>query len=282
MNKNNNNKKVVFIGDIHGYADELKEILASYKSAKFVFLGDYIDRGPKSSEVIKLVSRQLNDGKSVALWGNHEERLENLVKNWGSNERGTGIPTFEFGTRVQLQKEFSRNELLTFLKKLKKFVELPVAGKKYFACHGGVCSKNTVRQPNDYIEGHLDEEDFGLVAKYWHEKHPDIVQVFGHRAPLKNGVLLNANVYPGVVMLDGNGYKGGELRALVVHEDGTEELVSLKCLKADQPRFKDQVPLMVPIYGSRGGCEYFVHIKGVGMRWKHPQTGQLMETNPYP
>ena len=48
------------IGDIHGCADTLQKLLAKVRAAdedaKFVFVGDYIDRGLKSKEVVGLVA----------------------------------------------------------------------------------------------------------------------------------------------------------------------------------------------------------------------------------
>jgi Calcineurin-like phosphoesterase len=51
------------IGDVHGRLDLLMDLLsqvithASGRSCKLVFLGDYIDRGPDSAEVVALVRR---------------------------------------------------------------------------------------------------------------------------------------------------------------------------------------------------------------------------------
>ena len=71
------------IGDIHGSWDKLRRLIARCeqhadgRSAKFVFLGDYIDRGPESSDVIRfLIERQSDQGDSVVtLMGNHEAMM---------------------------------------------------------------------------------------------------------------------------------------------------------------------------------------------------------------
>jgi serine/threonine protein phosphatase 1 len=47
--------RLIAIGDIHGHNDKLKSILEQIdpqQSDQFVFLGDYIDRGPDSKGVI--------------------------------------------------------------------------------------------------------------------------------------------------------------------------------------------------------------------------------------
>ena len=75
---------VDLIGDIHGHADKLEEILAIMgyvKEAgvyqhpakrKLVFLGDYIDRGPKIRETLQIVKSMCDAGHALAIMGNHE------------------------------------------------------------------------------------------------------------------------------------------------------------------------------------------------------------------
>ena len=74
------------IGDIHGRADLLAELLSVIKADALlrpgpptnvvVYLGDYVDRGPQSREVIDLIlSDPLPDFAQVRLLGNHEETL---------------------------------------------------------------------------------------------------------------------------------------------------------------------------------------------------------------
>ena len=71
------------IGDIHGSWDKLRRLIARCeqhadgRSAKFVFLGDYIDRGPESSDVIGfLIERQSDQAdRVVTLMGNHEAMM---------------------------------------------------------------------------------------------------------------------------------------------------------------------------------------------------------------
>ncbi|HIP33568.1 MAG TPA: phosphoesterase [Bacteroidia bacterium] len=76
-------KKIDFIGDVHGYADQLEELLIklgyslkngeySHKSRKVIFVGDYIDRGPKIRETLQIVKSMVENGNAIALLGNHE------------------------------------------------------------------------------------------------------------------------------------------------------------------------------------------------------------------
>lgn len=71
------------IGDIHGHADELVQLLKElgYQKArsvyghperKAIFLGDFIDRGPKIRQVLEIVRPMIEEGKALAVMGNHE------------------------------------------------------------------------------------------------------------------------------------------------------------------------------------------------------------------
>lgn len=72
-----------FIGDIHGHADELEQLLKklgytknkgvySHHKSKVLFVGDYIDRGPKIKETLEIVKAMVDSGNAIALMGNHE------------------------------------------------------------------------------------------------------------------------------------------------------------------------------------------------------------------
>ena len=64
------------IGDIHGCLDKLRRLLAACEAraagrpARFVFLGDYIDRGPDSRGVVELLLRRQQQAppRAMPLW----------------------------------------------------------------------------------------------------------------------------------------------------------------------------------------------------------------------
>jgi len=72
------------IGDIHGHADELHALLAAlgyrkkdgvYRHSEgrtVVFLGDFIDRGPKIRQVLETARAMTEAGTAHAIMGNHE------------------------------------------------------------------------------------------------------------------------------------------------------------------------------------------------------------------
>lgn len=72
-----------FIGDIHGHADQLEELLHklgyekvngayAHPERKVLFVGDYIDRGPKIKETLEIVKSMVESKNAIALMGNHE------------------------------------------------------------------------------------------------------------------------------------------------------------------------------------------------------------------
>ena len=92
--------RVYAIGDVHGRLDLLDELLARIEAdierrgaARniIVFLGDLIDRGPSSAQVLERVRtyRPAQQTRTVVLSGNHEEVLlrllrgeSDLVRDW--------------------------------------------------------------------------------------------------------------------------------------------------------------------------------------------------------
>lgn len=77
------------VGDIHGELGHLRALVAKLPlldaDDTLVFLGDYLDRGPQSEEVVRVVrafSRELGC-KVVTLRGNHEDAwLRVLERGW--------------------------------------------------------------------------------------------------------------------------------------------------------------------------------------------------------
>jgi hypothetical protein len=72
------------IGDIHGYASKLEELLLSmsyqmnsdgyyqHPDRMVIFVGDFVDRGNQQKAVINLVRPMVENGSALAIMGNHE------------------------------------------------------------------------------------------------------------------------------------------------------------------------------------------------------------------
>lgn len=82
--------RVYVVGDIHGRLDLLEELLAKIhaelqrrpsRKTLLVFVGDLVDRGPSSAQVIeRLRTYQRTGVKPVFLLGNHEEIFLRILK----------------------------------------------------------------------------------------------------------------------------------------------------------------------------------------------------------
>ena len=72
------------IGDIHGHATKLNQLLKKlnytknkngvyqHPSRKVIFVGDFIDRGPEIREVLQIAKAMTDAGTALAVMGNHE------------------------------------------------------------------------------------------------------------------------------------------------------------------------------------------------------------------
>ncbi len=73
----------IAVGDLHGRLDLLDALLERYPDRDLVFLGDYVDRGPDVPGVLRRVRQLVADGRAVALWGNHDKMLcEVVLDQW--------------------------------------------------------------------------------------------------------------------------------------------------------------------------------------------------------
>jgi len=80
----NTMKACDIIGDIHGHAEELEELLnrLGYRESggtrrhpdgrRVIFLGDYIDRGPEIRSTLEIVRGMVDAREALAILGNHE------------------------------------------------------------------------------------------------------------------------------------------------------------------------------------------------------------------
>ena len=98
-----NDHKLYCVGDIHGRLDLLQEVhgkialdAANFEGVKtLVYLGDYIDRGMHSRQVIdSLLENSFPDFGKVYLLGNHEQVLMQFL--WG-NDDAIAHEWFRFG-----------------------------------------------------------------------------------------------------------------------------------------------------------------------------------------
>lgn len=141
--------RVYAIGDIHGRYDLLcaleRTIIADAGSevqdAVIVTLGDMIDRGPQSRDVLNHLMRPLAGFRRIALMGNHEAMLLDFLKDpvltsiWLHNGGVETLRSFEldvawlmdipFAERRQLLKATFGEPVVQFIQSLPVFASFP-------------------------------------------------------------------------------------------------------------------------------------------------------------
>jgi serine/threonine protein phosphatase 1 len=82
--------RIYAIGDVHGRADLLAQLhagidadIAAYPASRVVevLLGDYVDRGPHSREVLDILIARSRRRQVVCLKGNHETYIPDFLRN---------------------------------------------------------------------------------------------------------------------------------------------------------------------------------------------------------
>ena len=172
-------QKIFAIGDIHGSADKLSTLMEKipidYTKDILVFIGDYIDRGPGSFEVVDyLVELKQNHPDIVFLKGNHEDMLQKYL---AGTDRFTylfngGQQTLDSYLNRQNKSEFSPipSDHLEFYKSL----VLHHQTEDYIFVHAGV-------RPKIPLDKQKPEEILWIREDFIHSKSDFGKRViFGH------------------------------------------------------------------------------------------------------
>lgn len=161
--------RIYAVGDIHGRSGLLRKMLKAIaqdaqnhgdKKIIEVFLGDYIDRGLESREVIDLLLASPPHGhQRICLMGNHEETLlrflddPKILRNWGNyggfatlDSYGIGIPTSMSPEKLHILRDAFEKNLpaahLAFLKGL----PLTYVNGDYLFVHAGIAPHLTLQK----------------------------------------------------------------------------------------------------------------------------------------
>ena len=171
--------KIFAIGDIHGCYDQLlalmKKLPIDFKRDTLVFMGDYIDRGPKSVEVVDfLIKLKKRVPDIIFLKGNHEDMLAKYLD-------GTDRFTYLLNGGQQTLDSYLRKSVHTgthpippahmeFFKSLRLFYET----EDYIFVHAGL-------RPKVPMESQETEDMLWIRDKFLHTRY-DFGKpvVFGH------------------------------------------------------------------------------------------------------
>jgi serine/threonine protein phosphatase 1 len=205
------NLRIYAIGDIHGRADLLDDVLARIdahvaaspcEDCALVFVGDYIDRGPDSREVLDRLICCVQTRQTVLLKGNHEAYLQEFLKNssvLGDWRQYGGLQTLiSYGLKPSLnpsaeeQRELSR-ELASIIpwthRTLLDVLPTSFYSGDFFFAHAGVRPgvPLAAQQEEDLLwireDFLLSEDDFGKVVVHGHtparepEIHPNRINI---------------------------------------------------------------------------------------------------------
>ncbi len=230
------------IGDIHGCYDELVELLALLgyelsdlpdgglavkhpQGRKVVFVGDYVDRGPKVLEVLKLVMEMHKAGVGICVPGNHDVKLTRAL-------RGKNVTQTHGLAESMSQLEHESDE---FKVQVAEFIEAMIShyvfdNEKLVVAHAGMKKElqgrasGRVREFALYGETTGETDEFGLPIRLnWAEEYRGgATVVYGHTPVIEpQWINRTINVDTGCVY-------GGKLTALRYPE---RELVSVPARK---------------------------------------------------
>lgn len=236
-NKRDEHGPFDIIGDIHGCYDELVMLLEKlgYQrneqgimvhpcGRKAAFLGDLCDRGPKNTEVLRLVMDMVKSGNAVAVPGNHDVKLLKYLR--GKNVQMThGLDI----TVSQLEKENEnfRNEVAAFLTGLVSHYVLD-DGKLAIA-HAGIKQEYIGRGSMKVRDFCLYGETTGETDEYGLPVRLDWAADYRGRATVVYGHIPQTEVQAvnGTYCIDTGCVFGGSLTAFRYPE---RECVSIKAL----------------------------------------------------
>jgi len=206
-------ERLIIIGDIHGCYYELIELTATVKFDKetdmLVFLGDYIDRGKYSYEVVEYIKSLQKESKFVtALKGNHEDMMCKAIE---TNDNSLWL----YNGGGQTKKSYYRNNKpynvhYNWFKNLP--LRIDIAGFDISVAHSAYVNADIVDDSaTDYIL--WDREWIDSVSKKFDKQF-----VFGHTP--HNEVYITPN---GSIGIDTGCVFGGKLTACVVTKGTTNE-----------------------------------------------------------
>lgn len=173
------NQEFIAVGDIHGCLRSMEAILQKlkpYYDRTFVFVGDYIDRGPASKEVVDYLIDFRDKVDCVFLRGNHEQMLLDAFNGdkfnlWMMNGGRSTLKSYDSdGNSIKLSQEHRE-----FYEETKMYYET----EDYFFVHAGISPGKTI------AESLVDEDE--VHEFLWERSHLNAFEtpwektvVFGH------------------------------------------------------------------------------------------------------
>ena len=159
--------KLDIIGDIHGCYHTLVDLLykLGYKNINgvwqhpqriAVFMGDYIDRGIYIPQVLDLIKNMVDNGKAIALLGNHEM---NLIGVYTLDRNGQPLRSHkklrQHHLTIRVLEENNLHFWIEWFKKLPLFIDLGKIRLVHAAWHDEYIDIIKHYFPDNYLDGNL-------------------------------------------------------------------------------------------------------------------------------
>lgn len=252
------------IGDVHGSIKTLKKLyytmLDKYLIHRIVFLGDIVDRGLYSKEVVEFLMDRQGECLMTFLRGNHEDMLINSVANEGRypdfiwHER-VGLSTVASFMGITMEEAAKKTQweitpyflpYMEFFNGFKEYYIEHTKKHKFLLSHAGPAFFDTL--PNKQYEKCNEEEKTRHYPYLWHTKtktyksmYFDYILVNGHEAIVnKNSTAEELNNVSPLIYKDSAGEVisinidtgccyGGKLTAMIIDENGNYTFELIKC-----------------------------------------------------
>lgn len=131
--------KIAILSDIHGNLEAFTEVLKYINSQEssnsinsFIFLGDLIDYGPHSNEVIELINT-IKLPILCNIWGNHEYAIMNQNYEKFSSSRGIISAKYTFS----ILNDYSKNYIKSTMQN-SAIAEIEICSKKCLCVHASI------------------------------------------------------------------------------------------------------------------------------------------------
>lgn len=241
FNKYNN---IYVCPDIHGmydtfktYLDEINFNQLEENNNLVIFLGDYVDRGEKSIEMVEWLLKNYDNPNCIFLLGNHDEQLF----AWANGVHVINHAPKEY---EELEKRIPniKKLLRKIYSKFKTYVYFKFGTKKYFLNHAGIDSfilkSGFYSIPASFLtgvitQGYSDQEDVYAsyidVGNNWSSSDTteDIIQIFGHRNVASFKLLDEIWINKRALCLECSVEYGNDLLTLVIRKNDSIEKISI-------------------------------------------------------
>ena len=165
--------RYAILSDIHGNLFALKEVyndLVNQEIDSIILLGDLIDYGMQSNEVIDFIKENLSLDIICNIWGNHERAILTKDFNHFSSSRGVESAKFTDSILSDESRDYLNDEL-----DHEGILKLNLDGKKVLAIHGSLNDYYWKAIFPDNLNGDYIEYDIVLSG---HSHYPHVFQKF--------------------------------------------------------------------------------------------------------